>query len=140
MTKPIDYLMDDFPDVAKYLRGESSPHAIRQRPSQHMQNATSEELTENFMTQCQQIIVDAEAEGREVNDGDVRSIVSQFVFEGMSAGYNMTTDVDDSDQQPAKRSRLDGWISIIRLHYISISKLIALVMIMIASIDHRWSR
>lgn len=109
MTKPIDYLKDDFPDVAEYLRGESSPHAIQQPPSQHTQNATSEELTENLMAQFQQIIVDAEAEGRELNDGDVRNIVSQMVFEGMSAGYDMTTKVDDhSDVQPAKRSRLDG--------------------------------
>jgi hypothetical protein len=70
---------------------------------------TSEELTTNLISQAQQIFVDAEAEGRGVDvDERLTSAVSHSVLEGIFAGYQMTaTDVDDSDVQPAKRTRLD---------------------------------
>jgi len=106
--------MDEFPDVAEYLRatlGETSSasSAPQQQPSQHLQNAASEELTTDLISQVQQIFVEAEAAGGGVDVGErLTAAVSHSVLEGILAGYQMTTSgVDDSDVQPAKRTRLD---------------------------------
>jgi hypothetical protein len=114
LVQPADYLMDEFPEVAEYLHstlGESSSylsHATQQQPSQYSQNVTSEALTTQLMSQVQRVVEDAEAEGRDVDVNELTSVVSQSVLEGVIAGYQMTTtNVDDSDIQPAKRARVD---------------------------------
>jgi len=95
--------MDESPDVAEFLRatfGETSSvsSAAHQQPSQHLQNAASEELTTGLLSQAQQIFVDTEAADRGVDVDERLTPVSYSVLEGIFAAYQMTTeDVDDSD-------------------------------------------
>jgi len=81
-------------------------------PSQHSQDAASEELTTALMSSVRDIIERAEAEGRDPED-ELRQVVSRTVLEGVVTGYTMSTE-DSSDPRngshddtPSKRSRTD---------------------------------
>ncbi|EGN98703.1 hypothetical protein SERLA73DRAFT_89676 [Serpula lacrymans var. lacrymans S7.3] len=121
---PIDHLHDDFPQVAAYLRSlsphpPSPPHPTHhQLPSQHHQNIASEVLTTSLMQSVQHIIQRADAEARNPDD-DLRQAVSRTVFEGVLAGYEMTTPQQDARDDPdqtdgpnavngVKRPKTDG--------------------------------
>jgi len=102
--------------VAEYLRstlGETlrttQQSTTLEIPSQHSQNAASEELTRVLMSAVQDIIERAETEGRDPED-ELRTVVGRTVLEGVFTGYEMTTldkNNDSDTQSPSKRSRMD---------------------------------
>ena len=78
-------------------------------PSQHSQDAASEQLTSSLMSSVQQIMERAQAEGRDPEE-ELRQVVSRTVFEGVLTGFEMSTDTsskDDSGDSPSKRPRRD---------------------------------
>ncbi|KAH9936059.1 ankyrin [Amylocystis lapponica] len=121
---PAEYLAEDFQEVAVYLQTLPSPVAgsvaasaqaplqTQQGPSQHAQNAVSENLTSSLLQSVEGIMERAEAEGRDP-EGELRQAVSQTVLAGVVAGYGMSTAAfDDHEDRPdgsndAKRSRTD---------------------------------
>ncbi|RDB25523.1 hypothetical protein Hypma_006508 [Hypsizygus marmoreus] len=118
---PIEHLTEDFGHVATYLQSLSSPTAPEApgplQPSQHQQNAASEQLTSELMASVQDIMQRAEAEGRDP-DEELRQVVSRTVLEGVVTGFQMTTDDDDRrgaggdgskgvNGTPAKRPKTD---------------------------------
>ncbi|KAI0049762.1 hypothetical protein FA95DRAFT_1556459 [Auriscalpium vulgare] len=107
---PADALADDFPDVAAYLAASTGPaHA---QPSQHSQEAASEQLTSSLMRDVEDIMTRAEAEGRDP-DAELRAAVERTVVQGVVSGYSMASDAGDvarrdgGDGDAAKRRRLD---------------------------------
>ncbi|KAF9476683.1 ankyrin [Pholiota conissans] len=123
-VSPIDHLTEDFPHIAMYLRSAvdssartASPApapAAAQPPSQHSQNAATEELTSALMQSVQEIMQRAEAEGRDPEE-ELRQAVSRTVLQGVITGFDMSTDDnaprgaqgDAEDSTPAKRPRTD---------------------------------
>ena len=87
-----------------------------EQPSQHAQNAVSENLTSSLLQSVQSIIQRAEAEGREVPEEELRQIVGRAVIEGVITGYGMGADAAGGQAghgQPdggdaAKRPRTEG--------------------------------
>ena len=61
-------------------------------PSQHAQNAASENLTTALLESVQGVMQRAEAEGREVPEEELRRIVGRAVIEGVMTGYGMGAD------------------------------------------------
>jgi len=116
VTKVVDHLTEDFPQIAEYLRSTLGPSSvplaqIAPSPSQHSQNAASEQLTSALMTSVQEIMERAEAEGRDPED-DIRQLVSRTVLEGVATGFEMSVDDNESrrggdvaDNTPSKRTR-----------------------------------
>lgn len=86
--------------------------AIAAAPSQHSQNAATEQLTSALMQSVQEIMERAEAEGRDPEE-ELRQAVSRTVLEGVVTGFDMSTDEgesrpgDEHDDTPTKRSRMD---------------------------------
>jgi len=82
-------------------------------PSQHSQDAASEELTTALMSSVRDIIERAEAGGRDPEE-ELRQVVSRTVLEGVVTGYTMSTEESSGprngshDDTPSKRSRTDG--------------------------------
>ncbi|KAF8149848.1 ankyrin [Crassisporium funariophilum] len=118
---PIEHLGEEFPQISAYLRStfDSSSLASAEDtsipPSQHSQNAVTEQLTSALMTSVQEIMERAEAEGRDP-DEELRQAVSRTVLQGVVTGFDMTTDIDEGqsrggdsthDDIPSKRSRMD---------------------------------
>lgn len=100
--------------MAEYLRstlGETLRTTQQSTtPSQHSQNAASEELTRVLMSAVQDIIERAETEGRDPED-ELRTVVGRTVLEGVFTGYEMTNldkNNDSDTQSPPKRSRTDN--------------------------------
>ena len=75
-------------------------------PSQHSQDAASEQLTSSLMSSVQQIMERAQAEGRDPEE-ELRQVVSRTVFEGVRTGFEMSTDTSSKDDSPSKRQRTD---------------------------------
>jgi hypothetical protein len=76
-------------------------------PSQHSQDAASEQLTSSLMSSVQQIMERAQAEGRDPEE-ELRQVVSRTVFEGVLTGFEMSTDTSSTDDAPSsKRPRTD---------------------------------
>lgn len=114
--------MEEFPDVANYLRSLSQTSATtalpagtasHPQPSQHLQNVASETLTSSLMQTVGDIMARAEAEGRDP-DEELRQAVSRTVLDGVLTGYEMSegtgeerTRESDADPSP-KRSRTNG--------------------------------
>ncbi|KAF9521678.1 ankyrin repeat-containing domain protein [Crepidotus variabilis] len=116
---PIDHLIEDFPEVAEYLRGMSGstlppsssnttsldssagassdavPPSSSAGPSRHTQNLTSEALTSSLMASVSNIMERAEREGRDPEE-ELRQAVGRTVLEGVLAGFEM------SDVNPAE--------------------------------------
>ncbi|KAI1797356.1 ankyrin [Ganoderma leucocontextum] len=119
---PAQYLEgEEFPAVAAYLRsidgggaaeGEGTPE--HEQPSQHAQNAASENLTSSLLESVQDVIQRAQAEGRDVPEEELRQIVGRAVIEGVITGYGMGADAagETGPQQrngdDAKRPRMEG--------------------------------
>jgi len=117
LSKPIDHLTEDFPHIAEYLRSTLNPSAgaempIAAAPSQHSQNAATEQLTSALMQSVQEIMERAEAEGRDPEE-ELRQAVSRTVLDGVVTGFDMSTDEsesrpgDEPNDTPSKRSRMD---------------------------------
>ncbi|KAH9945241.1 ankyrin [Epithele typhae] len=125
-VSPAQYLEEEeFPAVAAYLRsventaaggGTAPPPAeIHEQPSQHAQNAASENLTSSLLHSVRSVMERAEAEGREVPEDELRQIVGRAVIEGVMTGYGMRADAagsqDGSEQSGGdgvKRPRTEG--------------------------------
>ncbi|KAF9468128.1 hypothetical protein BDZ94DRAFT_1247255 [Collybia nuda] len=107
---PIEHLTEDFPSVARFLES-LSPSLPDSRivedaptpPSQHHQNAISEQLTSELMASVQGIMERAEAEGRDPED-ELRQVVSRTVLEGVVSGFEMTTNTEEEQRGPANDS------------------------------------
>ncbi|KAF5371854.1 hypothetical protein D9615_009569 [Tricholomella constricta] len=111
-VSPIEHLTEDFPHVASFLRTLVTPSSTSTTngtapPSQHQQNAASEQLTNALMASVEDIMQRATAEGRDP-DEELRQAVSRTVLEGVVAGFQMTEDDDVPVESPAKRPRMDG--------------------------------
>ncbi|PPR05750.1 hypothetical protein CVT24_006689, partial [Panaeolus cyanescens] len=132
---PIDHLAEEFPQVADYLRSSlttsvttSPPSASDQSatrpaqlpsaqptlsPSQHSQNVASELLTSALMSQVDQIMHRAEAEGRDPEE-ELRQVVGRAVIEGVVTGFGMTNQSshldgrEEGDNPASKRPRMNG--------------------------------
>ncbi|KAG5638896.1 hypothetical protein H0H81_008955 [Sphagnurus paluster] len=121
---PIEHLSDDFPAVAAFLQAHLSASASASTttataapapapPSQHQQNAASEQLTSALLADVEDIMARAAAEGRDP-DPELRAAVSRTVLEGVVQGFQMTEDADDDERRrveadsPAKRARTEG--------------------------------
>ena len=118
ISKVIDHLTEDFPQIADYLRSTLDPSAVPldqavPSPSQHSQNAASEQLTSDLMTSLQELAQQTEAEGRDPLEEELRQAVGRAVLEGMLTGYEMSTDENGfrgngvQEDTPSKRSRTD---------------------------------
>ncbi|KAF8199578.1 hypothetical protein BJ912DRAFT_1054896 [Pholiota molesta] len=122
-VSPIDHLAEDFPPIAEYLRSTLDPSALAAQappaqaqatasPSEHSQNAATEELTTALMQSVQDIMQRAEAEGRDPEE-ELRQAVSRTVLQGVATGFDMSIDNDEprggrsdaQDDTPAKRPR-----------------------------------
>ncbi|KAJ7284935.1 ankyrin repeat-containing domain protein [Mycena rebaudengoi] len=117
---PIDHLREDFGQVANYLQTIAAPSSlpvvsdiVQQQPSQHQQNAASEQLTSALMTSVEDIMRRAEAEGRDPEE-ELRQVVSMTVLDGMLAGYQMSEVAAAEDERrpetngtPTKRTKTD---------------------------------
>ncbi|KAF6749483.1 ankyrin [Ephemerocybe angulata] len=119
---PIEHLSEDFPAVAAYLQSASNqtsaathPSQTVTQPSQHSQNAASEQLTAALMESVRGIMERADIEGIDP-DQDLQEAVTRAVLNGVVTGYEMST--EDSgmrnqpppgadDGEPAKRSRTE---------------------------------
>ncbi|KIM39762.1 hypothetical protein M413DRAFT_446675 [Hebeloma cylindrosporum] len=112
----IDHLTEDFPQIADYLRSTLDPSAAPldqavSSPSQHSQNAVSEQLTSDLMSSLQELADRTEAEGRDPLEQEIRQAVGRAVLEGVLTGYEMSTDENGirgnrvQDDTPSKRSR-----------------------------------
>jgi len=118
-VSPIEYLNEDFAEVASYLQTTLTPETqtvqVASQPSQHLQNIASEHLTSALMSSVQDIIQRAEAEGRDPEE-EIRQIVSQTVLEGVVTGFDLTTNGDDRrgpatdgvNRTPSKRPKTGG--------------------------------
>lgn len=116
--QPIEHLAEDFPSVARFLESlsPSVPNATATAdaptpPSQHHQNAVTEQLTSELMASVQDIMQRAEAEGRDP-DEELRQVVSRTVLEGVVSGFEMTTTPGEeqrgpANDSPAKRPKTD---------------------------------
>ncbi|EIW57304.1 ankyrin, partial [Trametes versicolor FP-101664 SS1] len=96
---PAQQLEEDFPAVAAYLEGLETAATggdgatsveMLEQPSQHAQNAASEDLTSSLLQSVQVVMQRAEAEGREASDEELRQIVSRAVLDGVVTGYGMS--------------------------------------------------
>ncbi|KAF8071732.1 hypothetical protein FPV67DRAFT_1482477 [Lyophyllum atratum] len=118
-VSPIEHLEEDFPHIASFLQGLGTTTTTTngngttpQSPSQHEQNAASEQLTDALMASVEDIMQRAAAEGRDP-DEELRAAVSNAVLQGVVTGFQMTTDEgdndtkDDRDASAAKRARTD---------------------------------
>ena len=118
ISKVIDHLSEGFPQIADYLRSTLDPSAAPlyqavTSPSQHSQNAVSEQLTSGLISSLQDLAERTEAEGRDPLDDELRQAVGRAVLEGMLTGYEMSTDENAprgntvQNDAPSKRSRTD---------------------------------
>lgn len=120
-TSPIEHLSEDFPDVAAYLQSVlhqtlPAPAAVHpSQPSQHSQNAASEQLTSALMESVRGIMERADAEGIDPEQ-ELHQAVTRAVLSGMVTGYEMSEAVGDAraraqppaeDEARSKRSRTD---------------------------------
>jgi hypothetical protein len=117
-SKVIDHLTEDFPQIADYLRSTLDPSAAPldqavTSPSQHSQNAVSEQLTSNLMSSLQELAERTQAEGRDPLEEELRRAVGRAVLDGMLTGYEMSINENGfrgnsvQDDTPSKRSRTD---------------------------------
>ncbi len=120
--QPAQYLEDEeLPAVAAYLRSigggataESEGAPVHETPSQHAQNAASENLTSWLLESVQDVIQRAQAEGSDVPEEELRQIVGRAVIEGVITGYGMGTEVagetgpEQRNGDDAKRPRMEG--------------------------------
>ncbi|KZT73142.1 ankyrin [Daedalea quercina L-15889] len=120
-VSPAQYLEEDFPEVATYLHGLApaagappAPTPSLAQPSQHAQNAASEQLTSSLIESVQDVMRRAEAEGRDPDD-ELRQVVGRTVLEGVVTGYGMSTlggerrgETEDGPTEGPKRTRTDG--------------------------------
>ncbi|OJT15215.1 hypothetical protein TRAPUB_8230 [Trametes pubescens] len=83
-----------------------------EQPSQHAQNAASEDLTSSLLQSVQVVMQRAEAEGREASDEELREIVSRAVLDGVVTGFGMSTEGApgraERDGDDVKRPRTEG--------------------------------
>lgn len=121
IPQPAQQLEEDFPAVAAYLEGLETAATggdgatsveMLEQPSQHAQNAASEDLTSSLLQSVQVVMQRAEAEGREASDEELRQIVSRAVLDGVVTGYGMSTEGvperAERDGDDVKRSRTEG--------------------------------
>lgn len=117
-VSPIEHLQENFPEIAAYLQSRLNPSSCvipgavsPSRPSQYQQDIATESLTSSLMQSVRDIMQRSEADGRDP-DEELRQVVGRIVFEGVVAGYDMTTDSSDaahhSEANGVKRSRTDG--------------------------------
>lgn len=114
---------EELAPVAAYLRsvqgvatGDSSAPLteMHEQPSQHAQNAASENLTSSLLQSVQDVMQRAEAEGREASEEELRQIVGRAVIEGVITGYGMGAEASQQDTpeqrngDDAKRPRTEG--------------------------------
>ncbi|KAL0954807.1 hypothetical protein HGRIS_003754 [Hohenbuehelia grisea] len=124
---PIDHLREDFPQVAAFLEARLAPASPlppaqllhQPQPSQHQQNAATEELTSQLMTDVHSILARADADGREPDEAELRAAVSRAVLDGVVTGFDLSQNPDAAEHQghprpddqadsPAKRPRTEG--------------------------------
>ncbi|KAG2107306.1 ankyrin repeat-containing domain protein [Suillus discolor] len=117
-VSPIEHLQENFPEIAAYLQSRLNPSSCvipgavsPSRPSQYQQDIATESLTSSLMQSVHDIMQRSEADGRDP-DEELRQVVGRIVFEGVAAGYDMTTDSSDaahhSEANGVKRPRTDG--------------------------------
>ncbi|KAG1843513.1 hypothetical protein C8R48DRAFT_678717 [Suillus tomentosus] len=117
-VSPIEHLQENFPEIAAYLQSRLNPSSCvipgavsPSRPSQYQQDIATESLTSSLMQSVRDIMQRSEADGRDP-DEELRQVVGRIVFEGVVAGYDMTTDSSDaahhSEANGVKRPRTDG--------------------------------
>ncbi|KAI6117251.1 ankyrin repeat-containing domain protein [Pisolithus croceorrhizus] len=114
-VSPADHLEEDFPDVAAFLRSQLAGHPVVpseipiSQPSQHQQDAASETLTLALMQSVQDIMRWAETDDTDP-DEELRQAVSRAVLEGVLAGYEMSNQQGQSEQdsESFKRPRTEG--------------------------------
>ncbi|KAG2017901.1 ankyrin repeat domain-containing protein 50, variant 2 [Coprinopsis cinerea AmutBmut pab1-1] len=102
-VSPIEYLSDDFEEVAAYLQTKSSlPPPSSQpsstNPSQHAQDAASEQLTSELMASVHEIMQRGEQDGCDV-DSQLAQAVTRAVLGGVEAGYQLADGTTDSERQ-----------------------------------------
>lgn len=107
--KPIDHLNDEYPHISDYLRSTLDPSALPTTqpatlPSQHSQDAASEQLTSSLISSAQEIMEQAQTEGRDPEE-ELRQVVSRTVLEGVLTGFEMSTDSSTEDDSPSKRPK-----------------------------------
>ncbi|CAE6461639.1 unnamed protein product [Rhizoctonia solani] len=81
-VSPIEAVEEDFPEVAEYLRSQSSSPAQPQRTREQEHDAASEELTAELIARTEEIITRAEREGRDPHD-ELTALVGRTVLGGM---------------------------------------------------------
>jgi len=117
-VSPIEHLQENFPEIAAYLQSRLNPSSCvipgavsPSRPSQYQQDIATESLTSSLMQSVRDIMQRSEADGRDP-DEELRQVVGRIVFEGVVAGYDMTTDSSDaahhSEANGVKRPRTDS--------------------------------
>ncbi|KAG1804784.1 ankyrin repeat-containing domain protein [Suillus plorans] len=117
-VSPVEHLQENFPEIAAYLQSRLNPSSCvipgavsPSRPSQYQQDIATESLTSSLMQSVHDIMQRSEADGRDP-DEELRQVVGRIVFEGVVAGYDMTTDSSDaahlSEANGVKRPRTDG--------------------------------
>ena len=94
---------DDFEEVAAYLQTKSSlPPPSSQpsstNPSQHAQDAASEQLTSELMASVHEIMQRGEQDGCDV-DSQLAQAVTRAVLGGVEAGYQLADGTTDSERQ-----------------------------------------
>jgi hypothetical protein len=111
ISQPIEYLSEDFREIASYLETTStaSMPAPRNQPSQHSQHVASEQLTSALMASVQEIMQRAEVENRDPEE-ELRQAVSRTVLEGVVTGFEMSNEEEDirsrvTNDTPSKRMR-----------------------------------
>ena len=119
--QPIEHLAEDFPAVASYLASlpNSSPAATvsspvplarPEQPSQHSQNAASEELTSTLIERVSDVAARAEIDGRDLDEEELRAVVERTVIDGLHTGYGMSVNANGEEREErdgAKRLKRD---------------------------------
>ncbi|KAF7965889.1 hypothetical protein HWV62_41010 [Athelia sp. TMB] len=118
---PIEHLAEDFPAVASYLASlpNTSPAATvsspvllarPEQPSQHSQNAASEELTSTLIERVSDVATRAEIDGRDLDEEELRAVVERTVIDGLHTGYGMSVNANGEEREErdeAKRLKRD---------------------------------
>ncbi|KAJ7601016.1 ankyrin repeat-containing domain protein [Mycena floridula] len=108
---PIQHLQEDYPSVADYLRSvlQNIPSFVQgpvapAAPSQFIQNAASDQLTENLLASLQNIDPQADLEQQ------LHQAVGRTVIEGVITGYELSQNEADAGQpssETTKKQRRD---------------------------------
>ncbi|KAF9450344.1 ankyrin [Macrolepiota fuliginosa MF-IS2] len=118
---PIEHLREDYPQVAAYLETLLPPStsadtpsapvpdafpAASLLPSQHSQNAASENLTNDLMARIQTL---AQQGGTDMGEEQLRQIVTASVLESFARGHEMQQEAEnrEAEETSEKRTRVE---------------------------------